>query len=59
MQGVEGVEELFLRGFLSGDELDIVDQQHVGGAILLAERLCGVRADGGDQVVGEFFRGNV
>ena len=30
VQGVEGVEELFLGGLLAGDELDIVHQQQVG-----------------------------
>ena len=30
VEGVEGVEELVLRAVLVGQELDVVDQQHVG-----------------------------
>ena len=34
---VEGVEELFLGAFLAGQDLDVVDQQHVGRAVVLVE----------------------
>src|SRR3712207_8233099 len=34
---VERVEEFRLRAFLAGDELDVVDEQHVDAAIALAE----------------------
>ena len=37
VQRVERVEELVLRAFLAGDELDVVDEQHVDRAIALAE----------------------
>ncbi len=37
VERVEGVEELGLRAFLAGEELDIVDEQHVDVAIALAE----------------------
>ena len=37
VQGVEGVEELLLGRFLAGDELDVVDQQHVDAAVVVAE----------------------
>jgi len=43
MQCVEGVKEFFLRGFFAGDELDVVNQQHVCRAILgtkVFSRLC-------------------
>jgi len=36
-QGIEGVEELFLRAVLAGKKLDIVNQQGAGGAIVLLE----------------------
>ena len=34
---VEGVEKFLLGAFLAREELDIVDEQHVGEAVLLAE----------------------
>ena len=45
VQGVEGVEELLLGGFLAGDELDVIDQQHVDAAVVVAEvaACCGLR----------------
>ena len=33
VKGVEGVEELLLDPFLAGQELDVVDDQHVGAAV--------------------------
>ena len=55
MQGVESVEKLFLRTFLAGQELDIVDQQYVRLAVLVPELLRGGRLDGGDDLIGEHF----
>ena len=37
VERVEGVEELLLRALLVGEELDVVDQQHVDRAVALAE----------------------
>ena len=37
VERVEGVEELVLRALLAGEELDVVDQQHVDVAVALAE----------------------
>ena len=53
VQGVEGVEELFLRGFLARQELDIVDQQHVRLPVFLAELLGRGGFYGGDDLVGK------
>ena len=53
------MEELLLGRFLAGDELDIIDQQYVDRAVFFTERLCGVRADGVDHVVGEFLGGDI
>ena len=50
VERVEGVEELFLRPFLAGEELDVVEQQRVDGAIAIAELLHPVVADRGDQL---------
>ena len=59
VQGVEGVEELLLGALLARDELDIVHQQHVGLPVLVPELLGGAGPDGGDDLVGELFTGNV
>ena len=56
VQRVEGVEEFFLRRFLAGDELNVVDQQHVDRAILVAEGRGVLGANGVDEFVGELFR---
>ena len=44
VQGVEGVEELVLRLLLAGEELDVVDEEHVDVAVEALERAsCGRR----------------
>ena len=55
VQGVEGVEEFFLRALLAGEELDIVDHQDVDGPVLLAEELGLAFLDGADDLVGELL----
>ena len=55
MQRVEGVEELFLRPVLSGEELDIVDEQHVDRAVLVPELAHPGGGDGADHLVGELL----
>ena len=59
VQRVEGVEELFLRALLAGEELDVVDEQHVDVAELVAEAGHLVVADRVDHLVGELFAGDV
>ena len=59
VERVERVEELFLRPLLAGDELDVVEQQRVDGAIAVAERLHLVVADRGDQLGHERVGGHV
>lgn len=59
MQGVEGVEELFLDTFLAFDELDVVDEENVDVAVAAFERDPAVIAQRVDEVVGEFFGGDV
>ena len=59
VQIVEGVEHLFLGAFLAGNELDIVDQQHVRRAILFAELGHVLRADRLDELVGEGLGGDI
>ena len=51
---VEGVEEFLLRALLAGEELDVVDQQHVGLPVALAEFDQGVVLDRVDEFVVNF-----
>ena len=53
VERVEGVEELRLRAFLAGQELDVVDEQDVDAAIALAEVEDPIVADGIDHLVHE------
>ena len=53
------MEELLLGAVLPGDELDVVHQQHVDGAVLLPEGGKAVEADGVDHLVDEAVGGDV
>ena len=53
VEGVEGVEELLLGGGLARDEVDIVDEQDVAGAVLVTELGHGLSGHGVDHLVGE------
>ena len=55
VQRVEGVEKLLLRALLAGQELDVVDEQHIRLAVFLTELLHRRRLDGGNRLVGEHF----
>src|SRR5258707_15333926 len=55
MQRVEGVEELFFRAVLAGQELHVVDEQHVDRAVLVAELSHAGGSDRGDDLVGELL----
>ena len=59
MQGVEGVEKLLLGVFLALNELNVVHQDQVGGAVAVAEGLHAVLADRLNQVVGEGFGAHI
>ena len=59
MQRVKGVEIFFLRALASGQELDVVDQEHVHGAIALAELVGLAFLNGLNHVVGEPLAGRV
>jgi hypothetical protein len=52
---VERVKELLLGALLARDELDVVDQQEIDGAIPVPEVGRLVVADGADQLVGELL----
>jgi hypothetical protein len=53
---VEDVEQLLLRPLLAGDELHVVDEQHVGRPIAGAEALDLSFLERGDQLVDEQLR---
>ena len=55
VQGVERMEELFLRRLLALDELDVVDQEDVDLAVLALEVARASLTDGVDDVVGELL----
>ena len=59
VQSVEGVEELLLRALLAGEELDVVDEQDVDRAELVAEGRHLVVAHGVDHLVGELLARDV
>ena len=59
VERVEGVEELLLDPLLVLEELDVVDQQHVVGAVALLEALDPLVAQRVDEVVHERLRGDV
>ena len=53
------MEELLFGAVLSGQELHVVDEQHVDGSVLVPE-LAHLRClDGGDHLVHELLRGEV
>jgi hypothetical protein len=53
VEGIEDVEELFLCPVLARDELDVVDEEHVDGAVLVTEGGQAIEADGVDHLVDE------
>ena len=53
---VKGVEKFFLRRILAGDELNIVNHQHINLAKLLFERHCVLETQCTDKLIHEFFR---
>jgi hypothetical protein len=59
VEGVEGVEELLLDPLLVLEELDVVDEQQVVGAVALLEPLDPLVAQRVDEVVHERLAGDV
>ena len=55
VKGVERVEKLLLRRNLARDELNIVDQEHIGVAVFFLEFRSGLLFDGADEFVGEIL----
>jgi hypothetical protein len=59
VQFVEGVKELFLRSLLVAQELNVVDQQHIGGAEVLMKLWHPVELDAVDHLVHKLLAGGV
>src|SRR6185437_837880 len=55
IQRVEGVEELFLGGFLALEEMDVVDEEQIHFAEAPTEIRRGAFLDGSDELVGELL----
>src|ERR1700676_4015453 len=55
VQGVEGVEELLRGTVLAREELNVVDQEDVHGAVLVTELAHASGGDRADHLVGELF----
>ena len=53
------MEEFFLHPVFVAEELNIVDQQDIGGAVFVMETCHIVAVDAVDQVVSEFFTGHI
>jgi len=53
VEGVEGVEELLLGALLAGEDVHVVEEQHLDGPVRLAEVGHLLHADGVDQLVDE------
>src|SRR4029077_5494969 len=56
VQRIEGVEELLLGAVLACKKLDVIDQQHIDGAVLVAELAHARGGDGADDFVRELLR---
>ena len=59
VQRIEGVEELLLNPLFAGQELDVVNEQHVGLPVFLAEAGELVVLDAVNVFVGKLLRGKV
>ena len=55
VQRVEGVEELFLRALLIGEELNVINEQHIDLAEARTECLCATLLNAGDELIRERF----
>ncbi len=55
MQRIEGVKKLFFRAVLAGQELHVVDEQHVDRAVLVPELSHSGGGDRADDLVGELL----
>ena len=59
MQRIECMEELFLRALFVGEELNVIDEQHIDLAEARSERLSAALLNAGDEFVRKRFTGDV
>ncbi len=59
MEIVESVKEFFLRPFLPGEELDVIDKEDMGGPIFVAKVFLCAMSDGGEEIVRELLAGGI
>ena len=59
IDGIEGVQKLFLRGLFVGQEVDVIDQQHIDASKAMPKRIAIVALDGIDEVIGKLLAGDV
>ncbi|MBA7704109.1 hypothetical protein ES703_112909 [subsurface metagenome] len=52
---IERVEETFLGLLLAADEMNIVNEEHADAAVLVAEFLGSLLAQGADELIGELL----
>ena len=55
VERIEGVKELFLRSFLAGDELNVINQKNIVIPVAFSKAQQLVVANRVDQFVGELF----
>ena len=59
VEGVEGMKKLLLSSFLAGQELDVIENEHINITEPGLEFIHSVPAQGGDQLVHEGLGGQV
>src|SRR5690606_34901970 len=59
VQGIERVKELLLNPFLAGEELDVINQEHVRLSVLATKLRQLVVLNAVDELVGKAFRGKI
>ena len=59
VEGVKGVEEFFLRAFSFGEELHVVDDEHLGMAVFVAEIMQFALFHRLDKVIDKGFTGEI
>ena len=59
IDGIEGVQKLLLRGLLVGEEMDVIDQEHINASKAVPKRIAVVALDCIDEMIGKFFAGDI
>src|SRR3989338_7015040 len=59
MEFIEGMEKLLLRSFFGGDEMNIINQEHIHGAVAALKLFRTAVFNRGNKFIREFFAGGV